>query len=88
MRADVIADARGRIRGLGAEGSEAVLLQELPADSTLIVVQLTLTDATLILLQVPAKNREQAHVFARTVNQASAYFTAKTRARPDSARTT
>ena len=88
MRADVIADARGRISGLGADGREAVLLQDLPADPTLIVVQLTLADATLILLQLPAKNREQANVFARKINQASAYFTAKSRARPDSARTT
>ena len=87
VRADVFGDTLRRVSSLGTTGGDGLLLHELPVDPTVTVVQLTLADDTLILIEAPVKKLEQAHFFARKINQASAYFTAKTNTSPDSART-
>ena len=44
-----------------------------------VVVLITIAGDFGIFVEVPAKKLEQAHFFARKINQASVYFTAKVR---------
>ena len=85
LRADVFDGTGPRETSIGSEGP---VLDEPPANPANLVVQITLADDTLILIEVPVKKRGQTHLFARKINQASVYFTAKTNRSPDSARTT
>lgn len=87
VRADVFDDTVRRVSRLGTTGSDGLLLHELPADPTIVVVQLTLADDMLILIEVPTKKLEQAHFFARKINQAGVYFAAKTNTAPNAAHT-
>lgn len=87
IRADVVDDTLRHVSNLGTACGDTLPLDKLRVDPTTLVVQITLADDSLILIEVPVKKLEQAHFFARKINQASVYFTAKTNRSPDSART-